>query len=927
MHSHPAIERAFFGHLIWGTAVDDAPVNAGELPAIAPCPVETHDRDATSPIDRAVGEQLFPQVAGLTGFAHGPVGSVDYRATSAWPNARDVIHQQMNIASIRRAYEGGLRLMFASTTDDQVIAALLTGPNLDDAFVPTTGADYDSARQQIDLIQSIVAQNSPWMGIARTPSEARAIINSGRLALVLSLEMEGLREEDVDKLRDDFGVRHIIPIHLIDNDIGGTAANGDLFNAASAEVSQIYRSDHATLQYMNLAASPSFDHVMGLPKQLGTLSPPVYAQLDDVPYSLYSMLCYEPLEGCSKPIAQPADFIEQGQVNARGLCSTLADCANPANPRPGSARIQHLIDTNMLVDVSHMSMASVRDTLAVVAAQSRAYPIMASHGDVAHLCIGNPKQPPCVDDSTFAPGSERSIEGEYARQIVDHGGVLGLGTGMKAYAARDVLAARGGPLFTLSAGAPRVSFEPAARLTIDPAATVATIDVKTLGGITSTVGNAQPFVRVEMRANTTKDSYQRHVFEQPLTCSALSCVGSVALPMRDEAMTPGPTTTSACAPLDCGTAGACGSSPYTVDDIQSVTLEWLYLGCDLDCQKHASGVTPRQCQSTWDDDRAPHWTIDRVDVSASGLPIASLANAPVADLGKKRGALVAYDRDDRPETALSVPASGRLLKVSMRSSQDSSLLGASPDEPGANVCFAIREKVNGQCVSTAQPLPVDATDCTAASGWWNLNQRGEWASGVTLFAFARFPDSDDSICGLDVSVIDWQGSPSALDVDEMRIEAIEDPLGRWVRRYAELAKQVANGQLGAFAFGTDFNGLNGVMDISELPLPANALAASACPIAGTGTTPTPLAPMRFRNADGSLGGEVRIDERGLGTYGLLADFVAIVAQYPGCGGDVHDSLMLSAEATLRAWERIVDPQTAAARPPLPTRPFACLAPP
>ncbi len=68
LHAHPAIERAFGGRLIWGSAIDEAPVNASELPMIASCPVETHDHDAASPIDHEVGSLVFPQVAQIGPF-------------------------------------------------------------------------------------------------------------------------------------------------------------------------------------------------------------------------------------------------------------------------------------------------------------------------------------------------------------------------------------------------------------------------------------------------------------------------------------------------------------------------------------------------------------------------------------------------------------------------------------------------------------------------------------------------------------------------------------------------------------------------------------------------------------------------------------------------------------------------------------------
>jgi len=51
----------------------------------------------------------------------------------------------------------------------------------------------------------------------------------------------------------------------------------------------------------------------------------------------------------------------------------------------------------------------------------------------------------------------------------------------------------------------------------------------------------------------------------------------------------------------------------------------------------------------------------------------------------------------------------------------------------------------------------------------------------------------------------------------------------------------------------------------------------------------------------------------------------VVDQVPGCGPGVHDSLMLSAEATIRAWEAIVEPDAGFAGIPLPSPPgvFDC----
>jgi hypothetical protein len=470
---------------------------------------------------------------------------------------------------------------------------------------------------------------------------------------------------------------------------------------------------------------------------------------------------------------------------------------------------------------------------------------------------------------------------------------------------------------------------------VDPATPIASIQVRTLGGVSGFGPNAHPFVRVAMRGARPLDQTEDRVIVHPLDCSTGGCAASIDLGGVDLAVD----ATSACGPA----APACSASScasYTVDDIERVTLEWLYLGCDGACQaQYGTAVADDQCQSTWSGDGAPSWTLDAVDLeataaSAAALPLVHLAPPDgflVATLFQERGSLVVYERDDRPDTAADVLATGHLLKVSLRAAPGAApLAGASPAQVGANVCVALRSSATGACAA-APPIADGATECPRSDGWVSLNQRGSWAPNVTLYTFVRSAVPEATICGVDVAVLDWDAASPPLPVDEVRVEAIDDPLGHWVRRYAQVIRRVAAGRLGTVAFGTDFNGLNGMMDIAENE-PAQTSLASACPLrgaqadAGADASPLPMAPMRFRNADGTLGDAIRLDERGLATYGLLADFLEAVREYPGCGQDVHDSLMLSAEATIRAWEALLDP-TRPPPPPLPARTFECGAPP
>ena len=272
--------------------------------------------------------------------------------------------------------------MFASTTDDQVIDALLEGPNMINAFVPDPESDYNSARAQLQTIRQIVEQNRDWMDIAKHSSDARRIIGSGKLAIVLSLEMNGLSKTDVNNLIAEFGVAHIIPIHLIDNDVGGTAATSDLFNASSSLVSALYRSDGMPNRYIDIQGTTTYTRELAWPFEITSLTPvPVYANIGMIPYSAYqsSSVCYEPLSQCSGSVPVSTSYVELGHQNFRGLCTTKAEC--DAGIYPGEARIRDYMGEHLFVDLSHMSAHAVEQTLAIDAGLAGGFPFIASHGD------------------------------------------------------------------------------------------------------------------------------------------------------------------------------------------------------------------------------------------------------------------------------------------------------------------------------------------------------------------------------------------------------------------------------------------------------------------------------------------------------------------------------------------------------------------
>lgn len=233
LHAHPASHFAFGADsdgnngLLWGKPglkLEDSRIET-DLPA---CDAYKH----CGPSGDLLKDSIRPKIVETSEkfVQHSWFGWPTY---VGWPNASSVTHQQMHISSIRRAWEGGLRLMIASVTDNQTIN-MLWNRGIDYAPswpVPDKNFDLFSAMRQLNFIHQLVQANSDWMEIVLTAEQARkAIKDNNKLAVILSVEMDMLTTEQIITLKDSLGVRQVVPIHLANNSFGGVALYDDTFN-------------------------------------------------------------------------------------------------------------------------------------------------------------------------------------------------------------------------------------------------------------------------------------------------------------------------------------------------------------------------------------------------------------------------------------------------------------------------------------------------------------------------------------------------------------------------------------------------------------------------------------------------------------------------------------------------------------------------
>jgi microsomal dipeptidase-like Zn-dependent dipeptidase len=322
-----------------------------------------------------------------------PVGGGNYGSPTfnTWPTWSSTTHQQMYYKWLERAWRGGLRLMvqFAVTNE---------------ALCLSTGADVDCADEmgpvdaQIDATFAFEkfiddqhgGTGMGWFRIVTDPSDAQAIIDEGKLAVVLGIEVanlfdckkdgcpvgefefavldeEGIEipvldEDDLKQFDDDGqviiemdtrpqtpeeyvqqqvdkyydkGVRVIFPIHNFDNAFGGPATWQDAIHAGNAASENAWWTvEDCGDQGYGLELEPFLPWVLAL------------ISFDNLP------------EGPSLPPAV-------AHCNRNGLTSL------------GASTIKYMMTKGILVDVDHMSNKALDATLAIAEEQSR--PVIASH--------------------------------------------------------------------------------------------------------------------------------------------------------------------------------------------------------------------------------------------------------------------------------------------------------------------------------------------------------------------------------------------------------------------------------------------------------------------------------------------------------------------------------------------------------------------
>jgi microsomal dipeptidase-like Zn-dependent dipeptidase len=333
LHCHPMAHLAFGGKFFWGKPTD--PVQK-----IRRCDGKGH------------GGGIF---SGYVLHEIEAKGNPKYRANRhaacCWPTSTSRTHQEMHIDWIRRAYEGGLRLMCSCAVNNQLLEHLMRITPFR-SIIPKD--DLSVVIEQIEAMKKLVEQQAGWMAIVYSSQEACKAIAQGKLAVVLAVEVDQLggwkRETDCTdqqvvrllQMLYDHGIRMMIPIHLADNAFGGCAIYDDLFNGLNYYLNGEYFSvEDGYSEGVQFRLQERPEKVI-----FGRLFPRTVRE--DQAIAEYTHI--------------PAGH---GHINQKGLTQR------------GRFLIREMMSRGMIIAVDHMSHKSVDETLDI--AEQHDYPVVASH--------------------------------------------------------------------------------------------------------------------------------------------------------------------------------------------------------------------------------------------------------------------------------------------------------------------------------------------------------------------------------------------------------------------------------------------------------------------------------------------------------------------------------------------------------------------
>lgn len=373
-----------------------------------------------------------------------------------WPVFTTISHQQMWYEWMRRARDGGLRVMVALCVNNPLLAAVSKGP--------LPARDLDVGNSQISELKSFVARHTDFMDIAYDPVQLRNIVRSGRLAVIIGSELDDIgnfcTDPNVNQNNPDdysrqvvrneiqrlygLGVRYMFTVHLVNNKFGGTPIGSMMLNVANKYLNQVPFSvlQAPSTNKNTVWLAEHFDYTAeAIALGIGTtLLPVLLPGIIVVADTLLTTQGIAPpgsgiaIGAALMPVmligAAVAPFVFAAIIGTSGIPLSILPVANNYPPyqqknvwangtinqlgltKLGQYAVNQMMAQGMMLDVDHMSLNTIEPALTIAENVPGIYPMNSGHNSFQELAI---------------EWSENSRTTNVLERIRKSGGLMGVG--------------------------------------------------------------------------------------------------------------------------------------------------------------------------------------------------------------------------------------------------------------------------------------------------------------------------------------------------------------------------------------------------------------------------------------------------------------------------------------------------------------------
>lgn len=315
--------------------------------------------------------------------------TVGWPTFNDWPKPHSLTHESTYYKWIERAWKAGLRIMLNNLVENETLCHLEVVAH---GQLTQNCNEMDSAVSQVqflhDLQDYIDAQEGGpgkgWFRLVDNPHDARKVINDGKLAVVIgieishlfncsvkqvvgepldsgnTLEIPGCTTADIDTQFDrlyKLGVREMFPVHEFDNALGG---NG-IF-------------DGLVLNVGNFVDTGKFWGTYNCPSSDPT------GEFKDYIYAPGAIMTTSDPTGATAPANPLVDALLAGKTIPLPIYPTTRQCNARGLTDLGKYAFKKMMDNKIIMEVDHLELSMKEDLIKLAEQQTPVYPLISAHG-------------------------------------------------------------------------------------------------------------------------------------------------------------------------------------------------------------------------------------------------------------------------------------------------------------------------------------------------------------------------------------------------------------------------------------------------------------------------------------------------------------------------------------------------------------------